>query len=724
MGTLVNEANDVRIVAHLIGRVFIGSMTVARGTHLGVSGRNILLKPDIRSTSKAYIQTLQDRIAALEQSRTSTKPFLGNGVHSGQLNLDSVRPSNKQLVLENIVPTLDEDAGLQCHSVGHNRALNRVPLNTESLTKDFGLGKPKSQRRFSNGNLNKDENGQLHYFGYSSNLQIVSFLPASPLSSTTAELPSDTTEAETKQLSDSQEMKDHLISLYFTYQHPALPILDEETFHANYRKESKSQYYSPFLLYSILLRALRLSDRKGATGLGVVFLKRAKAELLDELENPTVATIQALCIFGHYLGSLGNDRSCWLYPGMAFRLIYDLGLHQDCSDLLKDGSITQNDRKVRHATLWACYIIDKLYSCFQGRPTSIKLDDISVPLPSKQTVGTQFQILAAWVDLARVLDDIINVINRDDELLDDPTTISKLSVTSDKLLRWLKELPTELQWNAKQAPLSPSAIFALHMQFLTTTILLHRPFSASVLNSGTGKSSTRHLKGYTSSDSQKICTLNSIRVVKMLNQFQQQFGLRRIFSWSAPIALTVSLSLLSDIASGAQDEDKSNVRNWLQLCIKIQEDMSLSLLLAGRNLAILRSMLEHCRNPQLSRLIAREILRDPPPAVPPAAQYQEPFQEAGHSAVVQETPGVALGGTPDLGILDQMEVDPAMGPHDFDFSDFFPQFMPLGFGNWTSEVNPALEANVGSGCIQSFGQQNGAPLGGAMTDYSMDLQFS
>lgn len=316
MGTLVNEANDVRIVAHLIGRVFIGSMTVARGTHLGVSGRNILLKPDIRSTSKAYIQTLQDRIAALEQSRTSTKPFLGNGVHSGQLNLDSVRPSNKQLVLENIVPTLDEDAGLQCHSVGHNRALNRVPLNTESLTKDFGLGKPKSQRRFSNGNLNKDENGQLHYFGYSSNLQIVSFLPASPLSSTTAELPSDTTEAETKQLSDSQEMKDHLISLYFTYQHPALPILDEETFHANYRKESKSQYYSPFLLYSILLRALRLSDRKGATGLGVVFLKRAKAELLDELENPTVATIQALCIFGHYLGSLGNDRSCWLYPGI------------------------------------------------------------------------------------------------------------------------------------------------------------------------------------------------------------------------------------------------------------------------------------------------------------------------------------------------------------------------------------------------------------------------
>ena len=111
-------------------------------------------------------------------------------------------------------------------------------------------------------------------------------------------------------------MKDHLIGLYFTYQHPALSILDEDTFMTNYQKGVKSQYFSPFLLYSILLRALRLSDRIGAPGLGVLFLKRAKAELLDELENPTVATIHALCIFGHYLGSLGNDRSCWLYPGI------------------------------------------------------------------------------------------------------------------------------------------------------------------------------------------------------------------------------------------------------------------------------------------------------------------------------------------------------------------------------------------------------------------------
>lgn len=210
----------------------------------------------------------------------------------------------------------------------------------------------------------------------------------------------------------------------------------------------------------------------------------------------------------------------------------------------------------------------------------------------------------------------------------------------------------------------------------------------------------------------------------MLSQFHQQFGLRKIFSWSAPIALTVSLSLISDIASGAQDEDKGNVTNWLQLCFKIQEDMSSSLLVAGRNLAILKSMLEHCRYPQLSRLIAGEMSIDPPFPIPPLAQYQEPYQEATQSISGQKaTPGIALGNA-DFGTLDQMEVDPAMGPHDFDFSDFFPQFMPLGFGNWTSEGNPGLETNTDPGFMQDYGQQNVELLGGNSTDYSMDLQLS
>jgi hypothetical protein len=116
-------------------------------------------------------------------------------------------------------------------------------------------------------------------------------------------------------LADSKETQEHLLKLYFMYQHPSTLVLDEETFLNGCVTGVKTQYFSSFLLYSILLRSLRLSDKPAMQDLAGIYLQRARAELLVELESPTIATVQALCIFGQYLGSLGNDRACWLYPG-------------------------------------------------------------------------------------------------------------------------------------------------------------------------------------------------------------------------------------------------------------------------------------------------------------------------------------------------------------------------------------------------------------------------
>jgi hypothetical protein len=359
----------------------------------------------------------------------------------------------------------------------------------------------------------------------------------------------------------------------------------------------------------------------------------------------------------------------------------------------------------------------RLYSCFQGRPTAVKLADISVPLPSKKTVGSQYQILSAWVDLARILDDIINVVNRQEALLDDPVTLSKLSVTGDKLLQWLKRLPAELQWDSKQLELPSPGICAIHMQFLATTILLHRPFSASVVKPKTGKPSKRQLKGYTPSISQQICTLNSMRIAKILSGFHHQFGLDKIFSWVIPVILTASLSLISDIATETQNGDKVNERNWLKLCFTLQKEMSSSLPLAGRNLAILKSMLDCCGYPELSRLTDDNKSSDP-------LTSKVQIKNTNPNIVQTENPQVVeLGRETDFGILDQMEVDPAMGPQDFDFSDFFPQFMPLGFGSWTSDANTGLELNLDPGSLQGFGQHSGGTFDDNMASFPMNYQY-
>jgi hypothetical protein len=321
------------------------------------------------------------------------------------------------------------------------------------------------------------------------------------------------------------------------------------------------------------------------------------------------------------------------------------------------------------------------------------------------------------VDLARILDDIINIVNQQDELLEDPVTLSKLSVTGDMLLEWLKRLPKDLQWDLEQDDLPPPAICAIHVQFLATTILLHRPFSASVVKSKTDKSVTRKLKGYNPIISQQICTLNSMRISKILSRYHRQFGLGKIFSWVVPVILTASLSLISDIASEAHHGEKVNERNWLKLCFTLQKEMSSSLPLAGRNLAILKSMLDHCGYSELSHLTDDEGTST---SSHPHVHFQGSIPSVG--APKQKPPTLDRGRDTNFSFLDQMVVDPAMGPQDFDFSDFFPQFMPLGFGSWPSEPYAGREPHVNTGPLESLSQHTDVTLD-KMCDYPLNSQY-
>jgi hypothetical protein len=159
------------------------------------------------------------------------------------------------------------------------------------------------------GQLTVDEAGHLTYFGATSNLHVSSILASSP---TPAETLDENLETG---LADSAELHRELIRLYFTYHHPALGFIHKETFLADYSEGRRTQYYSEFLLTAVFLRSLRLHSDPAVQALGSVFFARAKRGLPDELENPNIATVQALCLLGDYVGSIGNDRLGWLYPG-------------------------------------------------------------------------------------------------------------------------------------------------------------------------------------------------------------------------------------------------------------------------------------------------------------------------------------------------------------------------------------------------------------------------
>ncbi|KAH6867221.1 hypothetical protein B0T10DRAFT_420072 [Thelonectria olida] len=160
-------------------------------------------------------------------------------------------------------------------------------------------------------------------------------------------------------MADSSATHLHLMDLFFQYQHSAIPIFDEQAFREAYARGERSEYFSNFLLHSLLLRALKFANIPNAEQLKRVYLRRARDDLLYEIENPSIATIPALCLFGSYLAGEGSDRACWVYPGLAFRLLYDFGLHEDCINLVGAGVLTTLDRRIRLSILHHCFVFDK-----------------------------------------------------------------------------------------------------------------------------------------------------------------------------------------------------------------------------------------------------------------------------------------------------------------------------------------------------------------------------
>lgn len=238
----------------------------------------------------------------------------------------------------------------------------------------------------------------------------------------------------------------------------------------------------------------------------------------------------------------------------------------------------------------------RLYCIYQGRPSTIKLLDIAIPFPTLETVGSQWEALAAWVNLATVLDDILTKFNQCPQNKGD---LDGLSETRNSLFQWLKLLPENLQWNTQSTTLPPPGICALHMQFLSATILLYRPLAVYVpLSDNKG-----HQPGDTENPSflaQQLCTQNAIRTSKILLEFKRKHGIHKIFSTVCHMALTAALSLISEISTETGAIRKVEERKWLEVCFDILNELGGTFPVMGRNLKILTHIVEWCGYRELS----------------------------------------------------------------------------------------------------------------------------
>lgn len=287
----------------------------------------------------------------------------------------------------------------------------------------------------------------------------------------------------------------HFLDIHWNRQHCAFllsyrPIIMEHF-------ATNGPYVNKLLLNAIYFASSLHSRRTEAPNnvadnqsTGLQFLTRFKSLLETELETSSVPSIVGLLLMGSSLVSHGRQTLGWLYCGLAYRMIIDLGLHLDTSTIQTSHSISSSAKvtfeiaeiEMHRRVFWGAYVNDKFQSLYFGRPPAIPktgyeppqifLDnyeemELWTPYIDPQApnsgnsqyktrpsfVVSSFQIL---IQLAEISADIIESFYRpQSSILSITAADQALKTIQDRLDRWHASIPAFLQFSPLQDPTPP-----------------------------------------------------------------------------------------------------------------------------------------------------------------------------------------------------------------------------------------------------------------------------
>jgi hypothetical protein len=166
------------------------------------------------------------------------------------------------------------------------------------------------------GNFQAGHDGQIHYYGSTSDLSLQPLVRQPVLPVEGHDL-GHTAGA----LCGYPAVQEKLLDLFWQYPHPYLRIPDRNGFMAGVRKGSRTCHFSQFLLTSILLRTIHHSDDQFIRGLASGLLERAKEQLYIEMERPDLNTILGLLYLSNYVADQQSTGLGWLYMGTSTLLL-------------------------------------------------------------------------------------------------------------------------------------------------------------------------------------------------------------------------------------------------------------------------------------------------------------------------------------------------------------------------------------------------------------------
>lgn len=116
---------------------------------------------------------------------------------------------------------------------------------------------------------------------------------------------------------DSEQFQRELLNIFWDFQPLSITVVHRDMFLEHLFPGTTNEYYSDFLLNCILACAVRLSTRVAIRSLSAMYIKRAKVELVNAMEQATIATVQGFCLLSDFEMSSGRDQTGWLYAGIS-----------------------------------------------------------------------------------------------------------------------------------------------------------------------------------------------------------------------------------------------------------------------------------------------------------------------------------------------------------------------------------------------------------------------
>ncbi|KAH6991533.1 fungal-specific transcription factor domain-containing protein [Ilyonectria sp. MPI-CAGE-AT-0026] len=173
----------------------------------------------------------------------------------------------------------------------------------------------------------------------------------------------------------------HLLELHWNRQHLSYlltyrtAIIDSLISNGSYvNKLLLNAIYFQSSLYSDRISLLRQNPQDPQTT-GMIFYDRFKSLLGEYIDRPSIPTIVGLLTCGACLVPRGKQSAGWVFCGIAYRMITDLGIHLDLQSTTHTGvnqsgtgfKLSAIDVEMRRRVYWAAYVGDKLQSLFLGR---------------------------------------------------------------------------------------------------------------------------------------------------------------------------------------------------------------------------------------------------------------------------------------------------------------------------------------------------------------------